>query len=57
MNRLNVNVVLGERLDVHSVAERKSTESGERVVRTTSGREVTADLVVRSLLCTVDLTV
>ena len=57
MNRLNVNVVLGERLDVQSVAERKSTESGERVVRTTSGREVTADLVVRSLLCTVDLTV
>ncbi|KAL1704895.1 hypothetical protein EV121DRAFT_204690 [Schizophyllum commune] len=49
MNRLNINVVLGERLDVQSVAEKKSSESGERVVRITSGRELAADLV---LMCT-----
>ncbi|KAI4528593.1 FAD/NAD(P)-binding domain-containing protein [Schizophyllum commune Loenen D] len=49
MNRLNVNVVLGERLDVQSVAEKKSSLSGERVVRTTAGRELAADLV---LMCT-----
>ncbi|KAI5890714.1 FAD/NAD(P)-binding domain-containing protein [Schizophyllum commune H4-8] len=49
MNRLNINVVLGERLDVRSVAEKQSSESGERVVRTVSGRELAADLV---LMCT-----
>ncbi|KAL1743370.1 hypothetical protein HDZ31DRAFT_41086 [Schizophyllum fasciatum] len=49
MNRLNVDVILSERLDLQSVAENKSNVSGERIVRTTSGRKLTADLV---LMCT-----
>ncbi|EGN97542.1 hypothetical protein SERLA73DRAFT_92683 [Serpula lacrymans var. lacrymans S7.3] len=46
---LNVEVVLGERLDLQSVHEGKTNEAGQRVVRTTTGRQVPADLI---LLCT-----
>ncbi|KZT02008.1 iron uptake cluster protein [Laetiporus sulphureus 93-53] len=50
---LNVNVILGERLDLSSIKEGKTvtTPDGkkERVVRTLSGREIRAELI---LLCT-----
>lgn len=48
---LNVNVILGERLDMQSTALDgeflKLTERGQRVVKTVQGREVVADLIVR----------
>ncbi|KAI0704668.1 iron uptake cluster protein [Earliella scabrosa] len=45
---LNVCTILGDRLDLASLAD-KHTRDGERVVRTQSGREIAAELV---LLCT-----
>ncbi|KAG5640823.1 hypothetical protein DXG03_006895 [Asterophora parasitica] len=45
----NVDVVLGERLDLASVEEDKHNDVGQRIVRTLSGREIAADLI---LLCT-----
>ncbi|KAF5376414.1 hypothetical protein D9615_008585 [Tricholomella constricta] len=47
----NIDVVLGERLDLSSVDEEpgKTNDNGQRVVRTVTGREIAADLV---LLCT-----
>ncbi|KZP24001.1 iron uptake cluster protein [Athelia psychrophila] len=51
MEELNVNVILGERLDLDSTREEppKRNPAGQRVVRTITGREVAADLI---LLCT-----
>lgn len=45
----NINVILSERLDMQSVAEKKTNKAGQRVVRTVLGRELAADLL---LLCT-----
>ena len=45
LSSLNVRTVLGDRLDLDSLAA-KHTRTGERVVRTLSGREIAADLVV-----------
>ncbi|KAG6856063.1 hypothetical protein H0H87_007719 [Tephrocybe sp. NHM501043] len=47
----NIDVILGERLDLSSVDEQpeKFNERGQRVVRTMAGREIAADLI---LLCT-----
>ncbi|KAF9073475.1 hypothetical protein BDP27DRAFT_1215895, partial [Rhodocollybia butyracea] len=49
----NVNVILGERLDMHSTSldgeSLELNERGQRVVKTVQGREVAADLI---LLCT-----
>ena len=45
LSSLNVCTVLGDRLDLDSLAA-KRTRDGERVVRTLSGREIAADLVV-----------
>ncbi|TBU25248.1 iron uptake cluster protein [Dichomitus squalens] len=45
---LNVCTILGDRLDLSSL-QQKRTQDGERVVRTQSGREIRAELV---LLCT-----
>ncbi|EEB88279.1 hypothetical protein MPER_13967, partial [Moniliophthora perniciosa FA553] len=51
LESLDVNVILGERLDLCSVNDEpvKLNDSGQRVVRTVKGREVAADLI---LLCT-----
>lgn len=51
LESLNVNVILGERLDLDSAddANAKLNERGQRVVRTLKGREIAADLV---MLCT-----
>ncbi|KAF8054707.1 hypothetical protein FPV67DRAFT_1550966 [Lyophyllum atratum] len=52
MNTLdNVDIILGERLDLSSVDEEpgKTNDRGQRVVRTVTGREIAADLI---LLCT-----
>ncbi|KAH7925986.1 FAD/NAD(P)-binding domain-containing protein [Leucogyrophana mollusca] len=48
---LNVEVITGERLDLQSVHETsgQKTATGSRMVRTMSGREIAADLL---LLCT-----
>ncbi|KAG2136596.1 uncharacterized protein EDB93DRAFT_1253891 [Suillus bovinus] len=51
LQELNICVILGERLDFESL-QHKSTDQGSsepRVVRTVSGREISADLL---LLCT-----
>ncbi|RPD55220.1 iron uptake cluster protein [Lentinus tigrinus ALCF2SS1-6] len=48
LSSLNVCTILGDRLDLSSLAS-KETRDGERVVRTQSGREISAELV---LLCT-----
>ncbi|RDX46369.1 iron uptake cluster protein [Lentinus brumalis] len=48
LSSLNVCTILGDRLDLSSLAN-KQTREGERVVRTQSGREISAELV---LLCT-----
>ncbi|TFK72298.1 FAD/NAD(P)-binding domain-containing protein [Pluteus cervinus] len=45
----NVEVILGDRLDLASVKDEKVDASGQRVVKTTSGREIAAELL---LLCT-----
>ncbi|KAG6902060.1 hypothetical protein C0995_004906 [Termitomyces sp. Mi166 len=47
----NIDVILGERLDMSSVKERpeKLNERGQRIVRTVAGREIAADLL---LMCT-----
>ncbi|OBZ77598.1 Apoptosis-inducing factor B [Grifola frondosa] len=53
LTALNVDVILGDRLDLSSVSAGKTVRIGaggeERVVRTESGREIHAELV---LLCT-----
>ncbi|KAI3618902.1 amid-like nadh [Moniliophthora roreri] len=51
LESIDVNVILGERLDLRSVNDEpvKLNETGQRVVRTVKGREVAADLI---LLCT-----
>lgn len=51
MEDINVNVILGERLDLSSTTQDppKRNELGQRVVKTVTGREVSADLI---LLCT-----
>ncbi|KAJ7932938.1 hypothetical protein B0H13DRAFT_754415 [Mycena leptocephala] len=51
LHALNVHVVLGERVDLSSLGLSPSSDSaaGHRTVRTTTGREIGADLV---LLCT-----
>ncbi|KZP24014.1 FAD/NAD(P)-binding domain-containing protein [Athelia psychrophila] len=51
MEELRVNVILGERLDLDSTREEppKRNQAGQRIVRTVTGREVAADLL---LLCT-----
>lgn len=48
----NIDVILGERLDLDSVNEDppKRNENGQRIVRTLKGREIAADLIVRYLL-------
>ncbi|KAI0708726.1 iron uptake cluster protein [Cerioporus squamosus] len=48
LSSLNVCTILGDRLDLSSLSN-KQTREGERVVRTQSGREISAELV---LLCT-----
>ncbi|KAH9895611.1 hypothetical protein C8Q73DRAFT_688697 [Cubamyces lactineus] len=48
LSALNVCTILGDRLDLSSLSDKQSS-SGERVVRTQSGREIQAELV---LLCT-----
>lgn len=44
----NIDVILGERLDLSSVDEEpeKTNEHGQRIVRTVTGREIAADLLV-----------
>lgn len=49
MNHHGVEAILNERLDVQTVADNKTNEAGQRVVRTLSGRELAADLL---LICT-----
>ncbi|KAG7085379.1 hypothetical protein E1B28_002943 [Marasmius oreades] len=51
LESLNVNVILGERLDMGSVRDEpvKLNELGQRVVRTVKGRELAADYI---MLCT-----
>ncbi|KAJ8522818.1 hypothetical protein ONZ45_g692 [Pleurotus djamor] len=51
LEKLGVEVILGERLDLKSVEEKphKRNDAGQRVVRTTKGRELAADLL---MLCT-----
>jgi hypothetical protein len=63
LHALNVHVVLGERVDLSSLsclapsssdAEARAddtTTAGQRSVRTTTGRQIDADLVVRLLVC------
>ncbi len=41
---LNVDMILGERLDMSSVD--KVNDAGQRVVRTQSGKEIAADVLV-----------
>lgn len=49
MSELSVNLLLGERLDLSSVSASALNTNEEHVLRTTSGREIRAGLV---LLCT-----
>ncbi|GJE88851.1 NADH dehydrogenase [Phanerochaete sordida] len=49
MAELKIDVILGERLDLSTVPPSALTDSGEHVLRTLSGREIRAGLV---LLCT-----
>ena len=46
MERLKVEVILGERIDMRSIEDKKSNQAGERMARTTSGRDLTADFIV-----------
>ena len=46
LSALNVCTILGDRLDLSSLANKTECD-GQRVVRTQSGREIRADLVVR----------
>lgn len=52
MEELEIDLILGERLDVESAKPEnvKFNERGQRVVRTLGGREVAADLLVRTQL-------
>lgn len=47
----NINLILDERLDLSSIDEEpgKTNELGQRIVRTTTGRDIVADII---LLCT-----
>lgn len=49
LSALNVCTILGDRLDLSTLDQKKSP-SAERVVRTVSGREITADLIVSTLI-------
>lgn len=46
---LDVELILGERLDLSSIESGKAKENalGQKVVRTVTGREIAADLLVR----------
>ena len=47
LSSLNVCTVLGDRLDLESLSAKRTRDgTQERVVRTMSGREIAADLVV-----------
>ena len=47
LSSLNVCTVLGDRLDLDSLTAKRTRDgTQERVVRTVSGREIAADLVV-----------
>ena len=48
LSSLNVSTILGDRLDLSTLGQ-KSNPSAERVVRTVSGREISADLIVSTL--------
>ena len=47
-----ITAILGERLDLESAKEDppKRNEKGERIVRTTNGREIAADFIVRTFV-------
>ncbi|KAF8641752.1 hypothetical protein AX16_009829 [Volvariella volvacea WC 439] len=49
LQKTDIDVILGERLDLQSISKDTVNESGQRVVKTVTGREVAADLL---LLCT-----
>ncbi|KAL1728808.1 hypothetical protein EV714DRAFT_274270 [Schizophyllum commune] len=49
MERLKLEVILGERIDMQTINDKKSNDAGERIARTMSGRDLTADLI---LICT-----
>ncbi|KAG8817303.1 hypothetical protein FRC17_011291 [Serendipita sp. 399] len=49
LRRLNVDVILNERIDMETVRNPKRDEKGRRVIRTISGRTFSADAI---LLCT-----
>ena len=46
MNEVNVDVILGERLDLDSIPS-KVDSTKPTIVRTVTGREISADLLVR----------
>ena len=50
MNKLNVDVILGERLDLDSIPF-KVDSTKPTIVRTVTGREISADLLVRLFSC------
>jgi len=52
MESQDIDLVLGERLDLSSVREGRKNEKGQRVLRTESGREIEADLLVRRVSVT-----
>lgn len=54
MEELQINMVLGERLDLASTTPEavKYNERGQRVVKTVTGRELAADLLVSLLSLT-----
>lgn len=41
-----MEIILGERIDMQTIDDKKSNDAGERISRTMSGRELTADLIV-----------
>lgn len=47
--KLDITLILGERLDLESIEDGKAkvNEAGQKVVRTVTGREIAADLLVR----------
>jgi hypothetical protein len=42
----NIEVILGERLDLSTVDKEERDEKGQRVVKTVTGREIHADYLV-----------
>ena len=49
LSALNVCAVLGDRLDLASLDKAAERDGAERIVRTQSGREIRAELVVSLL--------